>query len=108
MTNKNRGEIIVELDGTDYTIRPTFQAICSIEAATDNSIISILSSLKESNLTLDQITSIVFYGISACKEHSFTKKEVGEKIYRSGIIKILPKAIKFLEYAIGVDGESND
>ena len=106
MANKNRGEVAIKLAKNEYILRPSFQAICSIETELGKSIIAIIANLTKNNLTLSDSSIIIFYGMQAYEKQQLTKEEIGNLIFNEGIINILPKLIKFLEYAVGL-GEEN-
>jgi hypothetical protein len=106
MTNKNRGEVLIKLAKNEWILRPTFQAICSIETELEKSIIDVIANLTKNNLTLSDSSVIIFYGMQAYEKHNFTKEEIGKLIFNAGIINILPKLIKFLEYAVGLEEQN--
>ena len=96
MTNRNRGEVSVILKDKKYILRPSFQILCSIEEEIGRSIINILSDLSEKKIQLSEIVIIVKYGISFYDKNYHTNVDLGELIFNSGVVKILPKVIEFL------------
>lgn len=109
MANKNRGEILIKLGSKKYVMRPSFQALCSIESEINKSIIDILINLSHSKLKILEIESIVRHGIlSYDKNQSIDQENIGNLIYQEGLMNILPKIIEFLELAIGINKESKN
>jgi hypothetical protein len=109
MANKNRGEVSVKLAGKTYILRPSFQAICSIESEVGKSILDILINLPKEKITLSEMESIIKHGITAYgKNAQIDQSDIGELIYGEGIINILPSLIEFLELAIGINKENKN
>lgn len=83
--NKYRNESTIEINGTEYTLRPTFHAIASIETAlTRNygkkvSIISLLSTLETDALSFYEVYVIVEQLLKASGE-KVSKSELEEAI----------------------------
>jgi len=56
--NETRGEISLELDGTEYVLRPSYQAIQAIEKKTGKGLIALARDAAGADLTLSE-TAIV-------------------------------------------------
>jgi len=50
MANKERGEVRVEVEGQFYTLRPSFDALCELEALVDKPIDEILGMVNQGRL----------------------------------------------------------
>ena len=106
MVNKNRGEIGITLGTKQYIMRPSFQALCSIEGEVEKSMVDMLLNLENNKLKLTEIESIVRNGIAAYEKNPPIESEnIGSLICASGIINIMPKIIAFLELAVGIKSE---
>ncbi|MCH9753532.1 MAG: gene transfer agent family protein [Alphaproteobacteria bacterium] len=109
MANKNRGEVSVKLAGIRYIMRPTFQAICSIESEVGKSILDILINLPKEQIKISEIELIVKYGILACdKNPDINQNDIGDLIYKEGVVNILPNIIEFLELSMGINHEEKN
>ncbi len=65
MANLQRGEIPIKLDGVEYTLRPTFNAICEIESRTGLGIAQLILKAESGNTTLKDVVYIIWAGIKA-------------------------------------------
>lgn len=106
MANKNRGEVCIDLRGVRYILRPTFHAICAIEGELDISIIDILINISDKQLKISEIVVIIKHGMRAYKENPDISDEgLGNAVYDSGLINIMPHVIHFLELAVGMQNQ---
>lgn len=103
MSNKKRGEISIKLHNKEFILRPSFQALSSIESSLGKSLVTIISNLGTESLTISEMATIIYHSI---KEETAlaNSDEIGNLIVTTGTIKILPKLVEFLEYAIGLKG----
>lgn len=109
MVNKNRGEVSIKLAGITYIMRPSFQAICSIESEIGKSILDILINLPKEKIKLCEMESIIKHGIIAYGSNpKINHGNIGELIYGEGVVNILPSIIEFLELSMGINKESKN
>ena len=105
MANQYRGEIDIILDNKSYTLRPTFQALCEIEGDLNKSIIDVLSGLNESKPKAIEIAKIIYHAAKAYDPNfALTYEQIGEGVFNTGILKVMPRIIRFLEISIGMEG----
>lgn len=104
MSNKNRGEIAINLAGKEFVLHTNFQILCKIEAALNKSIIGIIAGLSSSSLTMLEMATIISHSIKEADDQPLTIEEIGGMILQTGTINILPNLIKFLERAVGFQG----
>lgn len=86
--NETRGEIAIDLAGTEYVLRPTYQAISAIEAKTGKGLLALARDASE--LTLGEGAIIATECIKAHGKHigdemmtKFSPERVGELIVES-------------------------
>jgi len=101
MVNKNRGEVAIKIVDKKHIMRPTFQALCSIETEINKSIIDVLLQFSESKPKISDIQAIIYHGIVAYGG-DIDREELGQNIYETGIINIIPAVLEFLEIALGI------
>ena len=75
--NETRGEISLQLDGVDYVLRPSFEAISAFEAETGSGLLALTGQAEEATMTLDTMASIVPHCIRAHGE------AVGDQMLKS-------------------------
>ncbi len=51
MANAERGELALMVEGVSYTLRPTFDALCELEAQVDAPINAVLQTVMEGRLS---------------------------------------------------------
>ena len=106
MSNKNRGEISIDLEGKKHILRTSFQAICAIEGELNKSILDILIGISENKLKLSDMVSVVKHGMHAYQGNSTILDEnIGSEIYEAGLVNIMPTIIRFLEMAVGIQNK---
>lgn len=106
MSNKNRGEICIKLAGKKHILRPSFQAICSIEGELNISILDILIDVSKKKLKLSDMISIVKHGMCAYQGNlDISDEDIGSNIYEAGLVNIMPQIIQFLETAVGIQNK---
>jgi hypothetical protein len=95
--NKERGEVSVKLKGTaPLVLRPTFDAICKIEAATGQSVTRLAQSLMSGeSLGIGVAATILFEG-SRPTGSTLEKKKIGEAIVRTGLGEVTPAIVEFI------------
>lgn len=96
MVNPHRGEVSIVLDKKSYVMIPSFSVLVNIEEELNCSILDLVRKISEGkNLSLKEAEAIIRYS---------TKDDISnitDTIYKTGIIKIMPQIIKFIENAIG-------
>lgn len=100
MTNTPRGDIAITLDKQDYLIRPTFQALCEIEAATGKPILSLAEIMADGKITLTEMAAIIEAGIKAGSYVSVNKEVIGKEMLKMGITGVLAVISNFLHIAL--------
>jgi len=90
MANRQRGEVTITLDGKEYVMRPTFEALCEIEDKLDAAIPDLIMLFKDGNIRLKHVAAIVWGGLWGYdKNQAPTFSQVGELISKTGLINIL-------------------
>ena len=56
--NGKRGEVSLTLDGKDYVLRPSFEAILEIEDATGKGLVEIVRAALQQRLTISEIGTV--------------------------------------------------
>ena len=57
--NKTRGEVSLELEGVEYVLRPSYEAISAFEAQTDRSLIDLARAAGDGQLKMSEAAIIV-------------------------------------------------
>lgn len=63
--NATRGEVSLILDGTEYVLRPSYEAISAFESDTGHGLLALTSQAEEATMTLDTMAAIVTRCIQA-------------------------------------------
>jgi len=100
MVNKVRGEVEVILDGKTYTMVPSFQAMCEIEAVTGLGIVALARRYQSLNFGISDAAAIVTAAIKAGGEDAEVQK-VGAMIAKSGLENFATPIAEFLQMALG-------
>lgn len=90
MANKQRGEVTLRLCGTDYTLRPTFEALCELEDRAGGSVLAMIASMEGGQIRLKELTHIIWsgmYGYDA--EAAPGVSEVGEFVLQEGLVSVI-------------------
>ena len=105
--NAHRGENTVTLNGTEFTLRPDFEAV----AAIDDQLGSVISLTRRAiaepaSLSLSELAVVVAEGIKAhgrsvkdSNAHVSTAK-IKRMIFDSGIPTVVPAVLTFLTAAV--------
>lgn len=83
--NPERGEVSIELAGRSWVLRPTYQAITQIEAATGRTIMSLVREVTGANYSARDLAVIVTAGLRAAGEKSVEVETVGAMLVAAGI-----------------------
>jgi hypothetical protein len=80
LTNPYRNEVEVDLNGTKYTLRPTFEALAQIEGKVNKSIWEILAAVSSGTLRMEHAAFILETGILAAGKEvdAAFKRNLGE------------------------------
>ena len=63
--NATRGEVSLTLDGAEFVLRPSYEAISAFEADTGCGLLALTQQAEEATMTLDTIAAIVTRCIQA-------------------------------------------
>lgn len=95
--NPDRGEHELALDGVDYVLRPSHQAIRAIERVTERSLLDLTRLGNVGGLTVDECAAIAVELIraGAGKDDQATSNvgvaRVGELIFEAGLHKAMAR-----------------
>lgn len=98
--NKLRGEIEIDIEGESYILRPTFDAIASIESKTDKSLVKIATLLSQNDIRVADLTEIIFQGAKAAN-NEINREKIQGAILDKGIYKFMQPCMEFLRLALG-------
>jgi hypothetical protein len=101
MANKAAGEIEVVIDGTTYTLRPSFQCIMDFEEKSGTTVFEAMRNAGEKqSVPLKSLTAAMHAGIKAAWKPSMgqqpTFDQVGLAIRKDGAASHLTTYITFL------------
>lgn len=97
MTNTYRGEVALTLNKESYVMVPSFTVLINIEEELQCSILDLVAKISAGkHLSFKEIDVIVSCAVQGHKINNLT-----ETIYKTGIVKVMPQIIKFIENAIG-------
>lgn len=90
MANKLRGEVTLKLGGNDYTLRPTFNALCEMEDVCKAPILRIMEEMQSGTIRLSVLANIVWAGMRGYDSaEALTTEEVGEMIVSDGLLNVM-------------------
>lgn len=97
--NPEKGEVRVEVEGQEYTLRPTFDALCELEERCGCSIFAVLETIKEGRLS--GLRSVVFAFMQDCHGDEFKAlRDASMWIEKAGGSD---KVIPVLYHALGIN-----
>jgi len=110
--NKTRGEVSLELEGQEYVLRPSYEAISAFEAQTDRSLIDLARAAGDGQLKMSEAAIIV---TECIKAHGravddkamavFNAARVGELILQAdGGLLIAMKRLELLLFMAATGG----
>jgi hypothetical protein len=105
--NKQRGEIDIDLNGQKVTARPTFDAMCHIESATDKGIMRLAKDFAFQDFKTTEVADILFYGIQA-SGREIDRKIICDAISKHGVRFYLAPCFEFLKLALGGEDADDD
>jgi hypothetical protein len=100
MANKQRGEIKIKLCNEEYTMRPTFEAMCEMEDRLNISMPELVMQLHTATIKFKTVATIIWCGIHGCQDDGYTDEvkptlnDIGESIRSHGITKIISDGIE--------------
>ncbi len=111
--NPHRGEISVTLDGVEYVLRPTAQAMVSIEERLNIGILALIARAYEKrDIRLTDIAVIIAEGIRAQGREiddkmmaNVSTDKIKDLVFAEGMMSMLPAVQDFL--VIGAVGSKN-
>ncbi len=106
VANKERGDVALDLDGTEYTLRPTFEALCIIEGRLDSGILEIAERLATHRIGLREVTTVIFETAKA-GGHKVDEGEIGEAVLRVGLLTVVAPILNLLRRALAGPSEGN-
>ena len=90
MANKSRGEVELKIAGQEFTIRPTFGALCELEDRTGLSVLQIVASMEGGKVRLKTLAQILWAGMYGYDEKTtMTINDVGELIMKEGLVRVV-------------------
>jgi hypothetical protein len=100
LPNNLRAEIAIELGGVNYNLRPTFNALCEIEEASNTSVINLLISFDQRGIFLKEVVAIIKAGIRGA--NGKVPKNLIELIQKKGFSQVLPLICQFLKTGLNL------
>src|SRR4051812_41521378 len=94
-------ETKIFLDDHSFTLRPTFEALSSIEQSLNSGIVALTNKLVEGQLTLDEVAVI----ITQCAPQGTPIALVKEAIIKNGLTRALGIIASMLSCAFAGDNE---
>ena len=110
--NKTRGEVSLELEGQEYVLRPSYEAISAFEAQTDRSLIDLARAAGDGQLKMSEAVIIATECIKAHGRAvddktlaAFNAARVGELILQAdGGLLIAMKRLELLLFMAATGG----
>ncbi len=110
--NKTRGEVSLELEGAEYVLRPSYEAISAFETQTNRSLIDLARAAGDGELKLSESAIIVTECIKAHGRAiddkamaAFNAARVGELILQAdGGLLIAMKRLELLLFMAATGG----
>lgn len=96
--NQHRGDVSLKLGETEYTLRPTFEALSEIERLTGMGLIPLVMKFRTLDFTLAQLKAIISEGIKA--SGAKVPGELGALILEETPTVLAPQLAVFLSNAI--------
>lgn len=102
MSKHDRGIVTLELNGTEYTLRPTAAAMDRLDKRF-GSTIEAFQSLNRP--TLENVASIVVYGSDMDNDQLSTVKE---DVFQQGLMTVVGKIAPFFEALLDPNGNAGE
>ncbi len=86
--NKHRNEVVITLDGTDYTVRPTFDLIAKIEGAFGGCL-TLAQEIAQNQWSVTKVAGVIAIAVksSGCR---MKEQEIMELVFEEGPTSFLP------------------
>jgi len=95
---KTRGEMSIQIDGKDYTMVPSFQAIDGIDSC-GKGIIELAMRASDGTLLSSEIVNVIHQGILASGE-KIDRDTIGKAMMDAGVANYYSIALDFLKVAM--------
>lgn len=112
MANKFKREVPIKLGNSEYTLRPTFEAICEFEEKSGINSFAAMQAIQQGKGTSSRVIAAAFWaGIRASKEYEGnpsrapTFGEVGRMIQEQGMHHLVPPFVDFLVKGLSSDAD---
>ncbi|GAB4155085.1 MAG: hypothetical protein Tsb0016_27130 [Sphingomonadales bacterium] len=86
--NPHRGEVPLRLDGRDYVLRPSFEALVAVEAER-GSLLTMIERASAGELLLDDIATLLWACLRAGGAE-LERGQVGDLVMRMGLAAVTP------------------
>jgi len=96
----------IQLNGKDYTLCPSFEAIDGIDNC-GKGIIELSMRASEGRLLSSEIVDVIHQGILASGE-KIDRKEIGQAMVEAGVANFYSIALDFLKVAMQGTSPKND
>ena len=106
MSNRYRGEVKLRLAEQNFVMRPTFQALCSIEGDLDKSLIILISELQNKGILLSEQIIIIKHGLTAAG-NDMSHSDIEVMLSNSNIAEVFNQICLFLKYGLGVQADGS-
>jgi hypothetical protein len=112
MGNKFRSSFEIKLNGVEYTLRPSFEAIMEFNDKAGKDVFDALQEMAQhQKLSIKVIVSCIWAGIKG--EYEFqgrgldcpSFKKIGNECQKHGYASCLPAAISFLSKSVASDND---
>lgn len=102
MHNPQRGDVEIVLDGEAHMLRPSFQAICEIEAVTGLSTFALTRTLIARDVKVRDVAVVVAAGLKAAGAEGVKLDIVGGMLMRAGVMEppVYGPVLAFLNNAL--------
>lgn len=92
--NKQRGDVAVTIDGQDYVLRPTYQALAEIESRTGVGLVALAGKFMNRDFGVTEAVTIVSAGIAGSGEKP--PKDLGDMMIGHGVLQLAGPILEFL------------
>lgn len=110
MANHVVSEMDIQIGGRVFTLRPSFRALSEIEDRAGCSVLKIASQISDGDIKLKHILAIVWGGyigsLAKSQKPDLSYEEMGEMLYKSNYMSLVPKIVSFFGAAIKGDPDN--
>lgn len=82
--NAARGEVPIKLDGKDFILRPTYQAIAEMEASSGLSVVTLTRLIASGRIKMIDLAAVICAGLKAGGAPA-TIEKAGELVFKTGV-----------------------